>query len=301
MAIMERKGIILVAATAIISGMAIFVSKLGLKDFDPVLFTWLRNTIVAVLLLGIIAGAGEWGALKKLVFRDWLRLGAIGLIGGSIPFLLFFQGLALTSAANASFIHKTMFVWAALLAAPLLGERMGRRLLPAAVLLLLGNALLLKLLPGGSSFQLGDLLILAATLLWAGENVLSKHVLRTIPPKIVALGRMGIGSLVILGVLIATGKLALISQLPPLHLGWVALTALFPLGYVLTWYAGLREIKVTTATSILLLGSPVTTLLVAFQSGLLPSFPQGLGIALILGGLAVLLLRPRRKMQVASA
>src|SRR3970040_2106648 len=265
MAIMERKGIILVAATP------------------------------------IIAWAGEWGALKKLVFRDWLRLAAIGLIGGSIPFLLFFQGLALTSAANASFIHKTMFVWAALLAAPLWGERMGRRLLPAAVLLLLGNALLLKLLPGGSSFQLGDLLILAATLLWAGENVLSKHVLRTIPPKIVALGRMGIGSLVILGVLIATGKLALISQLPPLHLGWVALTALFPLGYVLTWYAGLREIKVTPATSILLLGSPVTTLLVAFQSGLLPSFPQGLGIALILGGLAVLLLRPRRKMQVASA
>ena len=298
---MERKGIILVAATAIISGMAIFVSKLGLKDFDPVLFTWLRNTIVAVLLLGIIAGAGEWGAFKKLVFRDWLRLAAIGLIGGSIPFLLFFQGLALTSAANSSFIHKTMFVWVALMAAPLLGERMGRRLLPVAVLLLLGNALLLKLLPGGSSFQFGDLLILAATLLWAGENVLSKHVLRTIPPKIVALGRMGIGSLVILGVLIATGKLALISQLPPLHLGWVALTALFPLGYVLTWYAGLREIKVTTATSILLLGSPVTTLLVAFQSGLLPSFPQGLGIALILGGLAVLLLRPRRKMQVASA
>jgi len=298
---MERKGIILVAATAIISGMAIFVSKLGLKDFDPVLFTWLRNTIVAVLLLGIIAGAGEWGALKKLALRDWLRLAAIGLIGGSIPFLLFFQGLALTSAANASFIHKTMFVWVALMAAPLLGERMGRRLLPVAVLLLLGNALLLKLLPGGSSFQFGDLLILAATLLWAGENVLSKHVLRTIPPKIVALGRMGIGSLVILGVMIATGKLALLGQLPPLHLGWVALTALFPLGYVLTWYAGLRELKVTTATSILLLGSPVTTLLVAFQSGLLPSFPQGLGVALIAGGLAVLLLRPRWKMRIAPA
>ena len=297
---MERKGLLLVAVTAVISGAAIFVSKLGLKDFDPALFTWLRNTIVAVLLLGIVAGAGEWGAFKKLTARDWMKLAAIGLIGGSIPFLLFFQGLTLTSAANASFIHKTMFVWAALLAAPLLGERIGRRLLPAAVLFLLGNALLLKLLPGGSGPQFGDLLILGATLLWAGENVLSKHVLRTIPPKIVALGRMGIGSLIILGVLIATGKLTLLGQLPPLHLGWVALTALFPLGYVLTWYAGLREIKVTTATSILLLGSPVTTLLTALGSGLLPSVPQGLGIALIAGGLAVLL-RPRRKMRVAPA
>ena len=297
---MERKGLLLVAVTAVISGAAIFVSKLGLKDFDPALFTWLRNTIVAVLLLGIVAGAGEWGAFKKLTARDWMKLAAIGLIGGSIPFLLFFQGLTLTSAANASFIHKTMFVWAALLAAPLLGERIGRRLLPAAVLFLLGNALLLKLLPGGSGPQFGDLLILGATLLWAGENVLSKHVLRTIPPKIVALGRMGIGSLIILGVLIATGKLTLLGQLPPLHLGWVALTALFPLGYVLTWYAGLREIKVTTATSILLLGSPVTTLLSALGSGLLPSVPQCLGIALIAGGLAVLL-RPRRKMRVAPA
>ena len=297
---MERKGLLLVAVTAVISGAAIFVSKLGLKDFDPALFTWLRNTIVAVLLLGIVAGAGEWGAFKKLTARDWMKLAAIGLIGGSIPFLLFFQGLTLTSAANASFIHKTMFVWAALLAAPLLGERIGRRLLPAAVLFLLGNALLLKLLPGGSGPQFGDLLILGATLLWAGENVLSKHVLRTIPPKIVALGRMGIGSLIILGVLIATGKLTLLGQLPPLHLGWVALTALFPLGYVLTWYAGLREIKVTTATSILLLGSPVTTLLSALGSGLLPSVPQGLGIALIAGGLAVLL-RPRRKTCVATA
>jgi len=297
---MERKGVLLVAATAVISGVAIFVSKLGLKDFDPVLFTWLRNTIVAALLLGIVAGAGEWGVLKKLAARDWLRLAAIGLIGGSVPFLLFFQGLALTSAANASFIHKTMFFWVALIAAPLLGERIGRRLLPAAVLFLLGNALLLKLLPGGSGPQFGDLLILGATLLWAGENVLSKHVLRTIPPKIVALGRMGIGSLIILGVLVATGKMTLLGQLPPLHLGWVALTALFPLGYVLTWYAGLREIKVTTATSILLLGSPVTTLLSALGSGLLPSVPQGLGIALIAGGLAVLL-RPRRKMRVAPA
>uniref|UniRef100_A0A831Z2E7 DMT family transporter n=1 Tax=candidate division WWE3 bacterium TaxID=2053526 RepID=A0A831Z2E7_UNCKA len=297
---MREKGILLVGATAVISGVAIFVSKLGLKDFDPALFTWLRNTIVAVSLLGLIAGRKEFGVLRRLTARDWGRLAAIGLIGGSIPFLLFFQGLVLTSAANASFLHKTMFIWAALLAAPLLGERMDRKLLPAASLFLLGNALLLKIFPGGFRFQFGDLLILVATLLWASENVLSKHVLRTIPPRVVALGRMGIGSLIILGVLIATGKITLLGQLTVPHLGWVALTALFPLAYVLTWYAGLREIKVTTATSILLLGSPITTLLVALQSGLLPSFLQVLGMVLIAGGLAVLL-RPQRRIRVAPA
>ena len=296
---MERKGVLLVIATAVISGMAIFVSKLGVKDFDPALFTWLRNTIVAVALLGLITGRKELGAFKGLSVRDWGRLAAIGLIGGAIPFLLFFQGLTLTSAANASFLHKTMFIWVVLLAVPLLGERFGRRILPAAAAFLLGNALLLKL-SGAPNFQVGDLLVLLATLFWAGENVLSKRALRAIPPRVVALGRMGIGSLFILGFLIATGRFELLGQITLPHLGWVALTALFPLGYVLTWYTGLREIKATTATAILLLGSPVTTLLTAIQSGMLPGGWQWLGIGLLLGGV-VILLRPRPAARTAPA
>ena len=49
-----------------------------------------------------------------------------------IAFLLFFSGLAMASAPTAAFIHKTMFIWVALMAVPFLGERLG--LVPVAAL-----------------------------------------------------------------------------------------------------------------------------------------------------------------------
>jgi len=49
----------------------------------------------------------------------------IAIVGGSLPFLLFFTGLSLASAPSAAFIHKTLFIWVAFLAVPFLGERLG--------------------------------------------------------------------------------------------------------------------------------------------------------------------------------
>src|SRR3972149_7251862 len=100
------KGIILVLGTAFVSGFAIFVNKLGVKEFDPYLFAFFRNLLVSLFLVGLILGLKEFKNLKKLAKKDWLVLVAIGLIGGSIPFLLFFKGLSLTTAANSAFIHK---------------------------------------------------------------------------------------------------------------------------------------------------------------------------------------------------
>ena len=47
------------------------------------------------------------------------------MIGGSVPFVLFFEGLARAEATQAAFIQKTLVVWVALLAVPLLRERFG--------------------------------------------------------------------------------------------------------------------------------------------------------------------------------
>ena len=49
----------------------------------------------------------------------------VGVIGGSVPFVLFFEGLARAEATQASFIQKTLVIWVALLAVPLLRERFG--------------------------------------------------------------------------------------------------------------------------------------------------------------------------------
>ncbi|MDP1710479.1 MAG: EamA family transporter, partial [candidate division WWE3 bacterium] len=96
MNINEKKGLLLVLGTAVISGFSIFINKFGVKEFDPYLFTWVKNTFVALMILGIALGSGEINALRKISPRQLLLLLAIGLLGGAVPFLLFFKGLSLT-------------------------------------------------------------------------------------------------------------------------------------------------------------------------------------------------------------
>src|SRR3990167_5955878 len=259
------KGITLVFGTAIISGFAIFINSFGVKGFNPYLYAFLRNILVALFLVGLIFGIKEFPCLKKLKKKDWLLLAIIGLIGGSIPFLLFFKGLSLTTAASGSFVHKTMFIYVAILAGGFLKEKLPSRLLIAGALLLIGNLYFLKFLPSG--VQTGDLLVLAATLFWAVENTISKYALRTLSPRIVAFGRMGIGSVFIAAFLLFTGGFGAVSTLTSLHWQWVLISAVILFGYVTTWYTGLKYINVSTATIILLLGSPITSLLAFMFQG----------------------------------
>lgn len=261
----ESKGLLLVFSTAVISGFSIFINKFGVSSIDPYLFTFLKNIVVALFLLGLLVGVKEFNNLKRLKKRDWLILTIIGLVGGAIPFLLFFKGLSLTSAANGAFIHKTMFVYVAILAGIFLKEKISNKLFLAGGLLLLGNLYILKFLPYEAQF--GDLLILLATLFWAAENTISKYALKSLSPKIVAFGRMGIGSFFILLFLLFTSGLSSVTTLSLAHWQWVVISAIILLGYVTTWYTGLKYTKVSQATTILLIGSPITLLLTFIFQG----------------------------------
>jgi len=208
------------------------------------------------------------------------------LVGGSVPFLLFFKGLSLTSAAQGSFIHKTMFVYVAILAAMFLREKISKEFLIGALLLILGNLFLLKKLP--VSFSKGDLMVLAATFLWAIENVISKYALRDLDGKIVAWGRMFFGSIFILGYLGFSGGLAPIVSLSIVQIGWTAITAGLLFGYVLTWYSGLKYVPVSVATAILMFGSSVTTML-SLASGASVSLKEIAAGVSIMAGLAFII------------
>ena len=259
-----KKGIMLVFATAIISGVSIFVNSYGVKETDSSVYAFMKNFIVALLLLAFILGIGLKEEIKKLSRKQWTQLAIIVLIGGSIPFLLFFKGLSLTSAAGASFVHKTMFIWIFILAALFLKEKIKKEYILAGALLLAGNLLLLKI--SSVSFDTGAFLVFLATLFWAVESVVSKHILKEIPPRVVMWARMFFGSLVILFFLIFTGQAALLAKLNLQQISWAMITGAVLLGYVATWYSGLKYIKVSEAAVILALGSPITTLLTAVFS-----------------------------------
>ncbi len=281
-----KKGLLLVLGTAIISGVSIFINKFGVNDMDASLFTGAKNVVVAVFLFSLILLAKDFNKLKELSRKDYAKLFAIGLVGGSIPFLLFFKGLQLTSAAQGAFVHKTMFVWVGILALIFLKEKLDKGIVIGAVLLLAGNLLLLKI--NHFVFNTGDFLILAATLLWSIETIISKKALESLDSKIVGLGRMFFGSLIILAFLALTNKVSLISTLSGTHWLWVMITSVFLFGYVFTWYSGLKELKTSVATSILLLGSVITSMLELVFSNTIMNAPQiGGMILLILGIISV--------------
>lgn len=232
---------------------------------NPYIFTFLKNAVVALMLSGLILLIKDWKLLKNLTKKQWMLLLIIGLVGGSVPFLLFFKGLSLASAAQGSFIHKTMFIYVAILAAIFLKEKISKEFLIGALLLLLGSLIFLKALP--TSFSRGDLLVLVATLLWAVENVISKHVLKDLPGRTVAWARLFFGSLFILSYLGAIGQIGLMVNLSARQISWTLITSVLLFGYVITWYNGLKYVPVSVATTILIFGSSITTWLSLISGG----------------------------------
>ena len=190
------RGLAFAAVAAGISGFAVFLNGYGVRAVpDATVYTVAKNLVAALVLLVLVPVAATRGTppADGGARRTPARIGgllAVAVVGGSLPFVLFFEGLATASSAHAAFIHKTLVVWVALLAVPLLQERLRWPHLAAIALLVTG----LVLLDGGlGGFQVGtgELLILAATLLWAVETMLVKRLLRTVAVGHLALVRFG--------------------------------------------------------------------------------------------------------------
>ena len=222
-----RKGIYLVIITAIVSGFANFFNKFSMQALGKNAFqyTTLKNVVVALILSLIILMPIVWPKLKKLTKKDWAKLMLIGLVGGSIPFLLFFKGLSLTSSISASFLHKTLFIWVAILAWPILKEKITKLQFVALGLLFFGNIIFLGF--KGLTWGYAESLILIATMLWAAESVIAKITLKQVDAIVVAWGRMFFGSMILIGFLAVTGNTAGLLTLNLSQLGWVLLVSLF--------------------------------------------------------------------------
>lgn len=291
---------ILVLATVIISGANNFLTKIAVTAVnDPIVFTTLKNAIVALFLVGIILALKKWREIRTLNKSQALKLLAIGVIGGSVPFALFFTGLIQTSAINASLIHKTLFVWVLLLGIPLLKERLTRW-----QWLGVGAIFGANLLVGGFKefkYNAGELMILGATILWAVENIIAKIALRDLSSSLVAGARMIIGSLVLFSFIIWRGGASVIYTLNFQQWGWTVLTSALLLGYVLTWYTALKYAPATYVATLLVPATLVTNILSAVFVTHAFSGGQALSMALFLIGAILVVLFARKTVEQTTA
>jgi drug/metabolite transporter (DMT)-like permease len=139
-------------------------------------------------------------------------------------------------------------------------------------------------------------------LLWAVETILAKKVLASISAQTAALGRMGIGALVMWLFLGLTGRAERAIVLTGTQWLWVAITAMLLMAYVWTWYRALKTAPAALVTSVLTLGAIITVgLAVPFESkGMAES--QVVALAVMTLGVALVAVRlPRRLPQPAEA
>ncbi len=285
-------GIGLAFMTAIVSGVSIFVNGHAVKHFgDATVYTTAKNAVagllllaLAVTLLGRKQSIGDVRGVRSTTRLQWLALVTVAVIGGSVPFVLFFEGLARAQATQASFIQKTMIVWVALLAVPLLKEKFRWPHALAIALLIVGQAWLIGS-AGTITFGTGEAMILGATLLWAVEVVFVKHLLSALSVGTLAAARMGGGTVLLLGWLAVNGKLGALTSLDATQLRWVLLTGLLLTAYVATWYAALARAQAIDVTAVLVFGAVITALL----SGAADGTPiNAIGTVLITAGAALI-------------
>ncbi len=283
----RRSGIVWALGTAGLSGVAIWVNRFGVgawADTGGSLGYTTAKNMVAAVVLGIVVWKLRPEAPAGL--RDhWRGLVAIAVFGGAIPFAMFFEGLSQASSTQAAFIHKTLILWVAALAIPLLGERI-RVIHVLAIIALLGGQVLMAGGLSGIVVGSGELLILGATLLWSVEVIVAKRVLSGVPAGWVGLARMGGGAVVLLVIGLASGNGVVATGLGIEQIGWVLLTGLVLAGYVYTWMHALALAPAVDVTAVLVGSVVVTALLDAGPAGLVGAGP---GLVLVaIGVLAVI-------------
>jgi len=279
----EFFGTALVFLTAFISGLAIVINKFFVVKIDPLLFTAIRAFFIGLIFLGVSLFVSGFD-VRRFKKVSWKPLLLIGIIGGGFAFWLFFAGLKMTMAGRAAFLHKTLPIYAGILAFVFLKEKITKKQLIAMGLMLLG-LFLMQLDKIGTEIRIGDLLVLAATFLWAVENTISKKVMLEKESNwVVTFSRMFFGSLLLFSIIFLTGKAGMLLSLSLQQIIYIIISAAFLFLYVLTWYWGLRYINLSKASTILLLAPVISLILGAVWLNEQIFMLQLFGSALILAG-----------------
>ena len=279
-----------------------FVNGYGVRAWadvaDATTYTTAKNLVAAAVLTAtaLVAGARQKPQQRlpdegRRRPQTWMLLGTVAVVGGSVPFVLFFEGLPRATSTQAGFIHKTLVIWVTVMAVVVLRERIGPIHVAAVALLVWGQAAMAGGI-GGLTLGTGELLMLAATVLWSVEVIVAKRLLVLLSSHRVAVARMlgGGGALVVW--VSVTGRLHLLPGLGPHHLAWVAVTGVLLALYVGTWFAALTRAPAVDVTAVLVGGALMTALL---ESGIRSApIPAPLGVLGVACGTTIVLARAMR-------
>jgi drug/metabolite transporter (DMT)-like permease len=290
-----RLGYAAAVLAAAVSGLAVFYNGVGVRLFpDATLYTTLKNAVVGVLVLAPLALVpGVRRELGRLDSRRWALLGALALVGGSVPYVLFFEGLRQTTPATGAVLNHLQFVVVALLAVPLLHERVTPAMWLGLAVLLVGAVLGTDV--GALRWNRGAALVLASTVLFGGGFVLARYLLRDLSTSTVMAAKMTAGAALLLAYSGATGRLGIVAHLSGLQWRFVLVSGLILLAFTAATLVAIKHAQVTTVIAIGMAAPAVTLLLQEAAGHAVRLAPADVaGMALTLPAVAVVLVAGAR-------
>jgi drug/metabolite transporter (DMT)-like permease len=160
----KKEALLLTIIASSLWGTSFPAIKIGLQFMDAYTFVFLRFLFALLIMLAVVLFS------KNFSFNFDKRLILfLGCING-VAYLLQYIGMSYTSASKSSLLINLTVVWVALLSPILLKEKIGRKKLSGVILSLLGIVFVttnLDFQSLGIGTMLGDLIVIAAGMIWA--------------------------------------------------------------------------------------------------------------------------------------
>jgi drug/metabolite transporter (DMT)-like permease len=165
---------------------SLIFAKIAYADsITPILFVALRYTLAVPVLLVLVPLLKKRDHIPFRVRDYWKPLLAVGITGPFLSQVLQYIGLSLTAASETLLLLNLSPVFAVLIAAPALGERVTRNKATGVTLAVLGTALIVF---GGAPLDpvlglgrlAGDSVIIVSTLLFAVNGIIGKMAVKSV-------------------------------------------------------------------------------------------------------------------------
>ena len=257
-------------------------------DLDPGPFAFGR-LLVASAALGLLVLIRR-PAMPKTQ-REWLLIGASGVVWFGLYFLVLNAGEGLVDAGTAAMLVNVGPILIAILAGVFLEEGFPPRLLIGSIIAFAGTIVIAAATGIGGVGQaapLGVLLCLAAAVLYASGVTIQKPAVRTVPALTVTAIACWVGTLVTLPFSIGLARAAADGALNGETIAWIVYLGVFPtaVGFV-TWAFALNRTSAGRLGSTTYLVSPIAIVMAWLLLGEVPPVLAILGGALAILGVVV--------------
>lgn len=289
--------LLLLLGLAVCWGYNWVVMKVGLHDAGPVAFAAIRCLGGAIILGFVLL------ALRRSfkMVEPWTIV-AIGLLQTALAQGLIAMALHGGQAGKSAVLNYTLPVWVMILGFLFLKER-PRLMQWLATLVAFTGVMVMTFLNGKAVSWEPIVFALSASICWGAGTIVTQALMRRHAGKIDALAltfwQLFIGGVVLTG-------LAFIVPEAPLH--WTTsliLALLYNVGPAsavafLLWFMLQQRIEANVLSLIVLIVPLVGIAAGWLQLGERPSLPDAIGMALILTGIAVMVVSQRRKLPVTA-